>query len=142
MKFCYTASRIRLGEFDIGGVLYHANYFHLYEEAREALLSAIGSPYPAIVAAGGHLAIAESSQKFLRPVVYGDEIIVEIAVTELRRSSFVFEYTLARAQAPDEVIHVATTRHVYVAVIDGTMKPGAIPEPLRAGLLQYQAVSQ
>ena len=40
--FRLSAIEPRLGEFDLGGVLYHARYFHIYEDARERLLKEIG----------------------------------------------------------------------------------------------------
>jgi acyl-CoA thioesterase FadM len=40
-----TRLRVPLFEVDLGQVVYHWNYFHLFESAREDFLRTIGFPY-------------------------------------------------------------------------------------------------
>ena len=105
----------QLCEFDLGGVLYHANYFHVYEQAREALLQTGGTPYPELVANSQHLAIVESHQEFVKPVRYGDQLLVQLWITELKRATCIVNYRfLVEQDAKTEVYHRAWTKHVFV----------------------------
>ena len=76
----------RLGEFDLGGVLYHANYFHLYEKAREAYLESLGLPYPSLVEKGFHLAVTNSEQEFSKPIYYGQELELKLEISERKQN--------------------------------------------------------
>ena len=96
---------IRFGEFDIGRVLYHANYFHLYEAAREAFLISEGYPYSRLMQDHSHFAVVESHQDFLKPIVYGEKLLLELRTADVKRSSFRFEYELRKESG--EVCHRA-----------------------------------
>ena len=127
---------IRLGEFDIGSVLYHGRYFNLLEEVREDFMRSIGSPYPDLVGNGMHLAITESRQNFLSPIRYGDVIEARLNFSEIRRTSFIARYELlSPAQV---VVHRAETKHVCIQLQAGNeFKIVALPEKLAAGLSRY-----
>ena len=51
----HTPIKVRYGETDMMGVVYHANYLLYFEDARTAFLEAIGYPYARIEEAGGAL---------------------------------------------------------------------------------------
>ena len=64
--FTHQIDAPRLGEFDLGGVLYHANYFSLFEATREAFLRAHGMPYTQLIAERAEtVALAARSGVFL-----------------------------------------------------------------------------
>lgn len=129
---------IRLGEFDLGGVLYHARYFHIYEELRENFLKHLGFPYPELVREGCHLVVKESSQKFLKPVEYGQELSAELKILDLRKCSFSFEYQIFLSQEEKVLLHKAQTKHVFVKVNkDSKFGVSEIPNKLRNGLENY-----
>ncbi len=128
----YVCPPLPLGLFDLGGVLYHANYFQLLEQARESLLAEFGCPYPELAANSQHLAIAESHQKFLKPIRYGDKVLVRLCATELRQSSVTLSYELdlGAPHASDTPAHIAITKLVFVDGSSGTLKPARLPEKL------------
>jgi acyl-CoA thioester hydrolase len=127
-EFLFNPGLISLAEFDLGGVLYHANYFRIYERAREALLAELGFPYPALVAAGSHLAVVESSQHFHKPVYYGMEVEVGLRCEELRTASVTLAYTF---YANSSAVHDATTRHAFVTRDpSGVLRPARLPAEL------------
>jgi acyl-CoA thioester hydrolase len=126
--FCFTPDPIRLGEFDLGGVLYHSNYFHIYEQSREALLRSQGLAYSELVTQGQHLAVVESHQRFHRPVEYGMEIQVTLFCDLLKRSSVRINYRWDTTHA--ELIHEAWTRHAFVKIQDGKFNISAFPAQL------------
>lgn len=125
--FNLTIQNIRFGEFDLGGVLYHANYFHIYEQVREEFLRQGPLSYPALVSEGCHLAIVESAQKFLKPIRYGEQFAVNLTVERLKRASFDLCYSFIRE---DELLHTAITSMVFVRQSSGTLKVAPVPKPL------------
>ena len=136
--FLHEIPNIRLGEFDLGGVLYHANYFHLYEAAREAFLASAGVPYYSLVSNSQHLAIVETSQKFLAPVLYGARLELWLWLTDLKRASVTFNYELLAIESK-ATIHRATTTNVFVELRQGAFKV----QPFSAELKQlFQRFSQ
>jgi len=122
---------LRLGEFDLGGVLYHANYYHLYEQAREALLRLGGIPYPKLVEQGFHLAVVEAQQFFERPIAYGESLRVKVYCVELGHSTLTLRYEISAARAAVfEKVHRGSTKLVFVANSGGRLKPSRMPENL------------
>ena len=135
--FRYRCSPIRLGEFDLGGVLYHARYFHLFEDAREGFLRSHDLPYSYFIEQGQHLAIVEAHQSFDAPVRYGDEVEIDLWFSELRRSSLKVCYSLfipARSESP---IHHAWTRHALVQNGPEGFRPAKIGNPLDELVRRY-----
>lgn len=106
--------RPQLAEFDLGGVLYHANYFHLYERAREGMLSDGGVSYPALVERHQHLAVTESGQEFLRPVSYGSELSIFAWCSAIKQASVIIWYEIEETSSVAVVLHRAFTKHVLV----------------------------
>lgn len=135
--FSLSIEDLALAEFDIGGVLYHANYFHLYERARETLLRAHGFPYSELVQASTHLAIVESHQHFAAPISYGQELQTFLWVTQLKRSSIVFHYEIAVKPIIDVVVHTAWTKNVFVGKKEATFAVQKFPARLTAIFEKY-----
>lgn len=130
-SFRLSLPYLRLGEFDLGGVLYHSNYFHLYEMAREEFLRANGLPYPELVLQGYHLTVSESHQTFFSPVTYGPAVEVFLWLTALKRASVIVNYEICLHDVSDEtVLHRAWTKHVMVRQHRGGFKVASFTEPL------------
>ena len=129
--FRYTINNLRVGESDLGGVLYHANYYHLYEQAREALLTGEKLPYHQLVSAGCHLAVAESGQKFLAPVYYGEALHIELSFREPTHVTVTAEYRISTERDhASACVHEGWTRLVFVKIQDGRFKASRFPEKL------------
>lgn len=92
--FAIRGVMLPLSEFDIGGVLYHGNYFHLYERGREEWLRRCGMPYESLVKGGRHLVVTASRQDFLKPLSYGHSIDLFLWVSNLRRASMTIQYAI------------------------------------------------
>lgn len=135
--FKLTDLSIRLGEFDIGGVLYHANYFHIYEELREGLLETAGFSYATLVEHKLHLAVVRSEQQFLRPIFYGQGIDAYIWIEDLSRATVVFNYLFTAHGDHSEPLHCAMTYHSLVTNISGELRVKSIPKNLRVALAKY-----
>ncbi len=138
MKFSSKINPVRLGEFDMGGVLYHARYFHIYEELREVFLKHLGFPYPELVEGGNHLVIQESSQTFHKPIKYGQELFAELKVVDLRKSHFSFEYKIFSNSESEVVVNRASTKHAFVKLNNNfEFKISKIPSDLYECLQNY-----
>jgi acyl-CoA thioester hydrolase len=86
--------RIPLYEIDMGQAVYHGNYFHFFELAREALLRDLGFGYPELVAREIHLAVVESHCHYRQPVRYDDLIDIYTAIAGLKSRSVQFHQHL------------------------------------------------
>ena len=136
--FKLTIDNLRLGEFDLGGVLYHAHYYHLYETAREAFLRSEGCPYPSLIAKKLHLAIVEAHQTFLAPVRYGDTLEVALSFSELRQTNVRVAYEIsAITGAEPKSVHTGWTKLVCVDTSDERFKASRFPEILLKALKKY-----
>lgn len=138
--FKVQINNIRFGYFDLAGVLYHSNYFAIFEEVREQYLASIGCPYHILSAGGLHLAVAKSEQSFLKPIFYGDKIEVEVGTLNIKNSSFVFDYKIntiiddSNLNSGRVLVHHATTQVVCVQVEKRSARPTRIPDDLRKNL--------
>ena len=90
--FRHEVAPLTVGAFDLGGVLYHAKYLELLEMARAKLLIERGYPYGRLMQEGYHIVITETAQRFLAPIRYEQTILVDLWVTELKKSSFAMDY--------------------------------------------------
>ena len=108
--FTFNAE-IPLAEFDLGGVLYHGNYFRYYERAREAFLEHNNTSYASLIEQGFHLVVTESHQHFAKPIRYGDAITLELSATDLKQASVTLTYNLYRDNTH---LHSAWTRHALI----------------------------
>ena len=109
--FILEFNELPLREFDMGGVLYHGRYFHIYENTRESFLQHSGIPYQNLVKENTHLAVVESKQKFIKPIFYTTTFTIYMHCSNLNKASFTFDYSII---AKDEIIHTAQTKHTAV----------------------------
>ncbi len=91
-----TALRVPLFEVDLGQAVYHGNYFHLLELAREDFLRKIGFPYREFMNRKLHLTIVEASCTYRKPLRYDDQIEIKTGVTLVRRRSVAFSQLIYR----------------------------------------------
>lgn len=118
---------IPLAEFDLGGVLYHGNYFRYYERAREAFLAANNTSYATLIEQGFHLVVTESQQKFIRPIRYGDAVVLKLSATQLRQASVTLKYNI---YSKNVQIHTAWTRHALIQTESNQFKLSRFSEVL------------
>lgn len=134
MVFSIDIPPPRFGEFDLGGVLYHANYFHILEFIRESFLASGPMSYTSLVKENSHLAIVESRQKFLKPIRYGDSLKGELTFSEIKAASAVAEYKLFTNQT----LHIAQTKLVYVRTVGEDLTVSPLPGDLKLYFTRYK----
>lgn len=119
---------IPLAEFDLGGVLYHGNYFRYYERAREAFLAKHQTPYSALIDQGFHLVVTETQQKFIKPIRYGESLLLKLHATELRQTSVALRYSIYHNTT---LVHYATTQHALIQTANNQFKLSRFTEALQ-----------
>ena len=125
--------RVRYGETDQMGVVYHAEYFVWFDMGRTELIRSLGVPYVDIERAGVALAVAEASVRYHAPARYDDLIHVETRVTRVASRVIDFEYVVTRA---DTGTRLATARTTMVAM-DRAGRATTIPAELRSRLATH-----
>jgi acyl-CoA thioester hydrolase len=119
--------RVRWSECDPFGHANHRAYFEWFEEARNRYLEAVG--LPALSAAMPGPVMAETGIRYLRPLVYGDEILVTARTVRLGHTSFEMEYAAWRRGL------CAQGRAVLIPFVNATGEKTPLPEPLRRAML-------
>ena len=122
--------RVPLYETDMGQAVYHGNYFHFFEMAREALLRDLGFSYPELVARQIHLAIVESHCHYRQPVRYNELIDIYTTIAGLKSRSVKFHQQLYLSASGK----LATEVWITTVSISFTGKPIPLPPELRQKL--------
>lgn len=128
-------TRIRLHDTDAAGRLYFARQFNIAHDAYEAMLDRAGFGLAALLARGRlALPIVHAAADYKRPLKVGQDVVVEIRLHRLGRSSFTLVYRLGSDGAT--VGHVTT---VHVAVNPATGRKIMVPPRLRTALQKLRA---
>jgi 4-hydroxybenzoyl-CoA thioesterase len=89
--------RIEWGDCDPAGIVYFPNYFIMFDIGTSALFeAAIGMTKFQFLKAHNLVGypLVEARANFLKPSRFGDDVIIETAVTEIKRSSFSLQHRL------------------------------------------------
>ena len=125
--------RVYYEDTDLGGVVYHANYFKFLERARTEWLRHLGFEQDVIrerfsiqfVVVGMQLA-------FHRPARFNDELVINVKVSDIKRASLIFSQAINDASAGNALVCSAEVR---VACVDSvTIKPKPLPRAIVAEL--------
>ena len=128
-----TRLRVRYGETDQMGVVYHANYLAYMEEGRTQLMRALGCTYSELERAGWSLAVRKARLRFRAAAVYDDELLVLTAVDHVGGASVTFSYRIERA-SDRRLLAEGATEMACVRSVGAQRKPSLLPEDLRARL--------
>ncbi len=132
----YTKLAVRFGDVDYAGTVYYANFLHYFHMAMEEFFrEVLGINYASFVKEQRMgLPTVHLEVDFIRPLVYGDEIAVEVEVESIGRTSIVWRYKVFKLGEPTAV---AQARRVTVNIDLDTMQKRDLPELLRSGLERY-----
>jgi acyl-CoA thioester hydrolase len=120
--------RVSYGETDAMGYLYYAEYLHIFERSRSALMRRLGMGYARIEARGVMLPVREARCRYRRPARYDDLLRVHVSVSELRGASMTFVYLVQDMQG--KPCADGMTQHACASVETG--RPVPMPDWLRA----------
>lgn len=119
-----TQVRVRYGEVDRMGVVYHGHYLVYFEQGRTELLRSLGVTYRAVEDAGTLLVVVDTGVRYDRPARYDDLLTVATRLVKLGRVRLRFEYEVLR-----EGERLATG-HTVLASTDSAGRPKRLPADL------------
>jgi acyl-CoA thioester hydrolase len=122
--------RVRYGETDQMGVVYHPEYLVWCEMGRTEYMRRLGTSYASLEKSGTRLAVAEASIRYHAPARYDDIIRVETTLTDVRSRALTFEYTIYNAGSGTRLV---TARTLLVS-IDNSGRPTPLPAVARTFL--------
>ena len=126
-----TQIRVIYGDTDQAGVVYYGNYLRFFEASRNEFLRAKGLRYRDFEADYSmRLPVVEAQVSYKQPARYDDLLVVETAISQLRRASARFDYVVRRG---DQALVTGHTVHACID-FDGAIQ--RLPESLRARLVE------
>lgn len=123
--------RVRYGETDQMGVVYHANYLVYMEEGRTRLMESLGCSYAALEREGWALVVRKADLRYRAPARYDEELAVRTALGRVGGASLLFLYEVRRVSDGELLVEGSTE----LACIDrraGATKAALLPERVRA----------
>jgi 4-hydroxybenzoyl-CoA thioesterase len=125
-----TRIKVRFGDADPAGLVYYPVIFHYFHIALEEFFGArCGISYDRLIREERlGFPTVRTEAEFFVPLVYGDEVDVEVFVSRVGRSSAVFEYKALRAS--DSTLCARAT-NVHVAMNMDTRRAVPIPDKYR-----------
>ncbi len=123
----WLAHRVSYGETDAMGVMYYAEYLHLFERARSELIRARGLSYSEVEKRGFYLPVSEASCRYRSPARYDELLHIHALISEWGRASVTFSYALFNEDKTKKLAE-GTTRH---ACVNAQGRPTAVPDWLK-----------
>jgi acyl-CoA thioester hydrolase len=122
--------RVRYGETDQMGVVYHANFLVYMEEGRTLLMRSLGIPYSELERRGFALVVRKAALRYRQPARYDEELTVVTRVTRVGGASVTFEYEVLRA-SDRAVLAEGSTELACVDLADPAKRPRMLPDEVR-----------
>lgn len=137
---------IRWVDVDVAGVVNHAVWFTLVEQARFEYFSrfAVAGDAPPFL-------LGETSARYLRPGRMGMKVVVLARTTRLGGKSFDMEYEIrdaADAAAPDEQMLVTDHERTLVTIrarlvwVDAQLRSCEIPPSVRRAVAEFEGIPE
>lgn len=125
-----THIKVRFGDADPAGLVYYPVILHYFHIGLEEFFAArCGISYDRLIKDERlGFPTVKSEAEFFVPLVYGDEVEVEVFVSKIGRTSAVFEYGARRAS--DGTLCARAT-NVQVAMDMNTRRAVPVPEKYR-----------
>ena len=117
--------RISFYQTDAMGIVHHANYAHLLEDARIRYLEQFDLAYADYVAQGFHFAVTRLDVRYRRGARFDENILTQVWLDWVRGASIGIGYEL---RCGDEVVATAVTEH---ALVDESGKAVRLPRERR-----------
>ncbi|SFI81089.1 acyl-CoA thioester hydrolase [Brevibacillus centrosporus] len=104
--------RVRYGETDRMGVVYHTNYLNWFEVGRTEFIRHADLTYRQLEEQGILLPLTDADISYKRPAKYDDEVEVRTHVSEISPVRLTFSYEIVRVD-DSEVLVTGRTMHVF-----------------------------
>ena len=120
--------RVRYGETDRMGVVYHAEYLAWCEMGRTEYIRSLGMSYAEMEQRGVPLVVAEASIRYHAPARYDDTIRVSTVLSRLGSRGLTFDYVITNAHSGQRLASASTT----LVALDATGKAVRIPPEIHS----------
>lgn len=118
--------RVRYGETDKMGVVFHGNYPLYYEIGRTELMRSLGLAYRALEGSGIYMPVLNLNIVYLKPAYYDDVLTLRTSVKYLPTSRIKFYYEIYNDM--EELVNEGNTELAFIDKKTG--KPRRPPEKL------------
>ncbi|MDA9057254.1 acyl-CoA thioesterase [Flavobacteriaceae bacterium] len=112
MKTHQTKIKVRYGETDQMGVVYHGNYAQYLEIGRLEWLTALGISYKEMEANDVMLPVVSLSLNYKKPAYYDDVLTITTSLLKRPTASIEFSYEIHNSSG--ELLTTANTKLVFV----------------------------
>ena len=119
--------RVRYGETDQMGVVYHAEYLVWCEIGRTEYIRAAGLSYAELERRGTLLAVADASLRYHAPARYDDRIRVETTLRSVGSRAITFDYAIFNVESGAKLV----TAHTMLVALDSEGRSVVIPQDVR-----------
>ncbi len=133
MPFAYSRT-VHFPDTDAAGVVFFARYLSICHEAYEEALAAAGVPLGTFFADHGVVVpIAKSEASYLRPLLCGDKLRIEVTPRLLTENSYALDYVIWKlGTGGGAVKRAAVVRTEHVCISSGTRERLPLPASLAA----------
>ena len=131
-----TLVSVRFRDIDVLGHVNNAVYFSYLEQARVRYAQEVG--IGPVELGEFQFILAEEACRFVRPVGHGEDLVVRVRATEVRRSSFVLEYLIEVAETSELA---ALGRTVQVWYDYQAQRALPVPPEARGRLTAYEGLA-
>ena len=115
MPFAYHRT-VHFPDTDAAGVVFFARYLSICHEAYEESLAAFGVPLGSFFADNGAvIPVSKSEASYLRPLVCGDFLRIDVTPRALSENSYAIDYVIWKKGAVDKRAAVVRTEHVCIS---------------------------
>ena len=112
MKMHQTRIKVRYGETDQMGVVYHGNYAQYLEIGRLDWLTALGISYKEMEANDVMLPVVNLNVNYKKPAFYDDILTISTTLSKQPTASIEFNYEIHNSSG--ELLTTANTKLVFV----------------------------
>ena len=126
MMVTETKIRVRYGETDQMGVVYHGNYALYFEEARTNALRQIDVSYKNMEENGVMMPVVNLTMDYKRPAKYDDVLTIKTTLLELPSVKIILTYEVFNES--NELLTTGSSTLVFVDM--KTNRPTRCTEPL------------
>lgn len=114
LKYDEIKLRVRYGETDQMGVVYHGNYAQYFEIGRVEWLRKAGLSYKQMEADGVMLPVISLNVKFKKSARYDDLIKVKTRLVKMPSSTIEFDYEIVNEAG--EILTIGNTTLVFIDI--------------------------
>jgi len=105
--------KVRFGEVDSMGIVWHGSYVKYFEDVREAFGEEFGLGYLFIHGNGYYAPLVDLRFQYKRPLKYGDTMLVKIGYIPTEAAKILFNYEIYNAQT-NELCTIGSSVQVFL----------------------------